>query len=285
MINYNRKNIMFGTLVTLFVLLSIGAYDVLDRYKVLKAQDIQIIDKDGNLILSLADISNYLKADKIEPKDFSYDISSIFKSIDILESQISLLSSDVSKLNSTLDQVQSNQTLLSSDVSKLSISQMSNISLKSEISDLVNKYNQLINDFESYKSESYEDEDITQEIDTDIEPFDDWEAPAAPAQESKTAEFIPYDKPPKPKAGKGIFNFLEYPELAKEMKLEGKVFIKFFVDKKGNVKENSISMIRGNPVFEEAAISAVSKSKWWPAMQREKKVGVWMTVPLDFNLQ
>ena len=44
-------------------------------------------------------------------------------------------------------------------------------------------------------------------------------------------------------------------------------------------------MVRGNPVFEKAAIDAVANSEWWPAMQRDMKVGVWMTVGVKFNLE
>jgi len=131
--------------------------------------------------------------------------------------------------------------------------------------------------------EEFSDEDYD-DFKNDFDDWDDWDAPPPPDDEEGNM-FIPFADMPKPKPGKSIQDFLKYPKLAKEMKLEGKIDLKFYVDKNGNVKENSISMIRGNPVFEEAAISAVSKSKWWPAMQREKKVGVWMTVPLDFNLQ
>ena len=44
-------------------------------------------------------------------------------------------------------------------------------------------------------------------------------------------------------------------------------------------------MIRGNPVFEEAAVTAVKKSEWKPAMQRDMRVGVYMTVPVNFKLK
>ena len=94
----------------------------------------------------------------------------------------------------------------------------------------------------------------------------------------------PHDHAPTPISGKNIWNFLEYPRLALEMKLEGKVFIKFFIDKHGKVGESSIQMLKGNPVFEEAAVNAVAQSQWNPAMQREMKVGVWVTVPVKFNL-
>ena len=42
-------------------------------------------------------------------------------------------------------------------------------------------------------------------------------------------------------------------------------------------------MLRGNPVFEEAAVAAVKQSEWKPAMQRDMRVGVYMTVRLTLN--
>ena len=131
--------------------------------------------------------------------------------------------------------------------------------------------------------EEFSDEDYD-EFESDFDDWDDWDAPPPP-DNGGNSEFVAYDKPPSPKSGKSIFDFLEYPKLAIEMKLEGKVFIKFFVDNKGKVRQNSIQLIRGNPVFEESAITAVSKSQWKPAMQRDMKVGVWMTVPVNFKLK
>ena len=131
--------------------------------------------------------------------------------------------------------------------------------------------------------EEFSDEDYD-EFESDFDDWDDWDAPPPP-DDGGNSEFVAYDKAPLPKSGKSIFDFLEYPKLAIEMKLEGKVFIKFFVDKKGRVRQNSIQMIRGNPVFEESAVTAVSKSEWKPAMQRDMKVGVWMTVPVNFKLK
>ena len=108
--------------------------------------------------------------------------------------------------------------------------------------------------------------------------------PLLPAPEGDgDSEFVAYDKAPTTKAGRGINP--EYPKLAIEMKLEGKVYIKFFVDKKGRVDRSKIIMQRGNPVFEKAAIDAVANSELKPAMQRDMKVGVWMTVPVTFRLK
>ena len=60
-----------------------------------------------------------------------------------------------------------------------------------------------------------------------FDDWEDWDAPPPP-DEDGDSEFVAYDKAPLPKSGKSIFDNLEYPKLAIEMKLEGKVFIKFF---------------------------------------------------------
>ena len=131
--------------------------------------------------------------------------------------------------------------------------------------------------------EEFSDEDY-EEFESDFEDWEDWDAPPPP-DEGGDSDFVAYDQAPTPKPGKSIFDFLVYPKLAIEMKLEGKVFIKFFVDKKGKVRANSIQMLRGNPVFEEAAVAAVKQSEWKPAMQRDMRVGVYMTVPVNFKLK
>ena len=120
-------------------------------------------------------------------------------------------------------------------------------------------------------------------FDTDFDDWGEWEAP--PEEDEGDVEFVAYDKAPIPKSGKSIFDFLVYPKIAIEMKLEGKVFMRFFIDKKGKVKPNSIRMTKGNPVFEEAAATAVAKSEWKPAMQRDMKVGVYVTIPVPFKLK
>ncbi len=123
------------------------------------------------------------------------------------------------------------------------------------------------------------DEDITIE-DTEIEDFEDWEAPSfggGPAD-----EFIPYDQAPVPKIP--LSSLVVYPELAREAGIEGKVYVKAFINQKGVV--TAVKILKGipNTGLDEAAIKAVRKSRWHPARQRDKKVGVWITIPIDFSL-
>ena len=123
------------------------------------------------------------------------------------------------------------------------------------------------------------DEDITIE-DTEIEDFEDWEAPdfgGGPAD-----EFIPYDQAPVPKIP--LSSLVVYPDLAREAGIEGKVYVKAFINKKGIV--TAVKILKGipNTGLDESAIKAVKKSRWHPARQRDKKVGVWITIPIDFSL-
>ena len=122
------------------------------------------------------------------------------------------------------------------------------------------------------------DEDITIE-DTDFDDFEDWDAPPPPS-EGPNVKFIPYDKAPKPKIPiKPV-----YPEIAQEAGIEGTVYIQFFIDKKGNVTEAWVQKGIPNTGLNESALEAVKRSKWKPAQQRDKKVGVWQTVPVKFEL-
>ena len=98
---------------------------------------------------------------------------------------------------------------------------------------------------------------------------------------SNEAEFVAYDKAPV-----AIIPISPaYPEIAKSMGTEGRVFVKFFVDKKGKVDPNKITIVKGVVGLNEAAIEAVKRSQWRPAMQRDKRVGVYMTVPVKFELR
>ena len=123
------------------------------------------------------------------------------------------------------------------------------------------------------------DEDITIE-DTDFDDFEDWDAAPPPPSEGPNVKFIPYDKAPTPKFPIRPI----YPEIAQEAGIEGTVWIDFFINEKGIVTEAWVKKGIPNTGLNEAALEAVRKSKWKPAQQRDKKVGVWQTVPVKFEL-
>jgi len=95
-------------------------------------------------------------------------------------------------------------------------------------------------------------------------------------------DFIHYDKAPRLKIP--LSDLIVYPELALEAEIEGKIFVKAFINTKGIVTATEIVKGLPNTSLNEAALNAIKKSRWHPARKRNKKVGVWITIPVDFSL-
>jgi protein TonB len=97
-------------------------------------------------------------------------------------------------------------------------------------------------------------------------------------------EYIAREVEPKPYPGFKVQDFVEYPGLAKEAGIEGRVIIAAFINKKGLPK--NCYLVKG--VFESLdnmALQAVQKSRWIPAKQQGKRIGVWVNIPVSFKLQ
>lgn len=74
----------------------------------------------------------------------------------------------------------------------------------------------------------------------------------------------------------------EYPSLARKANVEGKVVIKALVDENGNVTKAVI--IQGDDIFNQAAVDAIYKTKFKPAINGNRAVKVWITYPFIFKL-
>ncbi len=84
---------------------------------------------------------------------------------------------------------------------------------------------------------------------------------------------------------KFIANSINYPVIAQENGIEGKVYVTFVVDKDGSVSDAKI--VRGvDPSIDKEALRVVSNlPRWKPGKQRGKPVRVSYTVPINFVLQ
>jgi len=78
---------------------------------------------------------------------------------------------------------------------------------------------------------------------------------------------------------------VKYPIVAIENDIQGKVYVRFVVNKKGETEQ--VSVIRGvDPILDKEAVKVVkSFPKWKPGIQSGKTVSVWYTVPIVFQLQ
>ncbi|MDB9709138.1 energy transducer TonB [Salibacteraceae bacterium] len=93
-----------------------------------------------------------------------------------------------------------------------------------------------------------------------------------------------------PGGEEGLIRFLgsqlKYPSFAKENGIEGPVYIKFVVNEKGDIEENTIQIL-GSPhaVLSQEAIRVIKAMPLWkPGKQRLKNVAVNMKLPIKFLL-
>ncbi len=132
-------------------------------------------------------------------------------------------------------------------------------------------------------------DDVTIEMSTDISSYEAWDAPPPPPEEDDggpRVRFIPYDEAPEPIGGfAAIQRNVVYPEIAQEAGIEGTVVIQAFVSEFGKVTDCVVLKGVPNTGLDEAAIDAIKKTRFKPAKQRDRNVGVYISIPVIFKLQ
>jgi TonB family protein len=74
-----------------------------------------------------------------------------------------------------------------------------------------------------------------------------------------------------------------YPELAKKAGLEGKVWVKIWVDTEGKPKQ-VVVLKSDSDVFNQVTIDAAKQFLFTPAYLKDKPVAVWVSVPFRYAL-
>lgn len=108
--------------------------------------------------------------------------------------------------------------------------------------------------------------------------------PAAEAQIGSTPhkdEFIDISEEPQPITE--IQTLVVYPPDAQRLGVEGQVVVSALIDEMGNVVKVDIEK-SDHPMLEQAAVDALYRAKFKPAMQGSKPVKVWITYPIRFKL-
>lgn len=81
-----------------------------------------------------------------------------------------------------------------------------------------------------------------------------------------------------------VTSSLKYPEAAKMAKVEGKVFVRFVVDKTGEIRDAEIIKGLGFGMDEEAIRVVKAMPAWKPGRQSGRPVSVRFNLPVDFRL-
>lgn len=132
-------------------------------------------------------------------------------------------------------------------------------------------------------------QDITMES-TELNPNANVAPPPLPPEEEKNANeepqyFVAVEQMPEPIGGiAAIQNKIIYPEIAKRAGVQGTIYVKAYVDKKGDVTKAVI--LKGiGAGCDKAALKAVEETKFSPGKQRGKPVNVMVSIPVIFKLQ
>ena len=104
-------------------------------------------------------------------------------------------------------------------------------------------------------------------------------------EEAEPVFFQAVEKMPEPIGGiEGIQKRIVYPEMARRAGVQGRVFVKAFVDEAGNVWK--VELVKGiGAGCDEAAIAAVKETRFSPGSQRGKPVKVQVAIPILFKIQ
>jgi protein TonB len=93
------------------------------------------------------------------------------------------------------------------------------------------------------------------------------------------ADFVPYQQAPQ------IVKRVEppYPDIARRAGLEGKVWVKIWVDKEGKVRDVVI-MKSDSEIFNQSVVDACKQWVWTPALMNSGPVAVWVAMNFVFKL-
>ena len=77
----------------------------------------------------------------------------------------------------------------------------------------------------------------------------------------------------------------EYPAVLRDAGIGGTVRVYFFIDEDGVVRDTRIDQSSGQPALDEAALAVADVYRFSAALNRDKKVPVWVSFPITFQVR
>ncbi|MGD8867894.1 MAG: TonB family protein [Gemmatimonadales bacterium] len=114
--------------------------------------------------------------------------------------------------------------------------------------------------------------------------------PPPPSDASRIGDqpvFTPYTVRPEIKNRREAVRIVEryYPKLLKDAGIGGRVMVWVFIDTNGIVKNAQVQNGSGNSALDDAALKAAREFEFTPALNRDKKVPVWVAIPITFSVK
>lgn len=135
-------------------------------------------------------------------------------------------------------------------------------------------------------------EDVEISINAELDLSDAGYLPPPPKKEGKVAEeeteedfFVAVEQMPVLKNGmKSIQEKIQYPEMAIKANIQGRVYVQFIVNEKGEVEDPVVLRGIGGGCDEEA-LRVIKQAKFSPGLQRGRPVRVRYSLPIIFMLR
>lgn len=77
---------------------------------------------------------------------------------------------------------------------------------------------------------------------------------------------------------------IEYPQIAVNSNIQGRVIVNVYINKEGKPVKANITQ-SDSQMLNDAAVKAILKTTFAPAIQNQVPVGCWLTIPINFVLQ
>lgn len=132
------------------------------------------------------------------------------------------------------------------------------------------------------------DDEIIEDIDINIDADLSFDGPLTlppPPEEPEEDFFVVVEKMPELIGGLAeLQRGIKYPEIARKAGIEGRVFVQFIVNERGEVENPRV--IRGiGGGCDEEALKAIQNARFIPGLQRGRPVRVQYNLPIVFQLQ
>ncbi|HEX9887573.1 MAG TPA: energy transducer TonB [Longimicrobiales bacterium] len=104
---------------------------------------------------------------------------------------------------------------------------------------------------------------------------------------SAAPTFTPFTTPPRVLNTPEVQRTLEreYPPLLRDASIGGTVHVHFFIDEEGIVRDRRLDVSSGHAQLDEAAMNVASIMRFSAAMNRDKVVPVWISLPIIFQVR
>ncbi len=114
--------------------------------------------------------------------------------------------------------------------------------------------------------------------------------PPPPSDASRLGDkpvFTPFTVKPELKNRRKTARIIEqsYPRLLKDAGIGGTVTLWVFIDTNGKVQNSKVFKKSGHEALDDAALTASRTFTFTPALNRDKKVPVWISIPITFSVR